>query len=75
MAITKLPDVGRIQGLSFHPGPDPRLSHFELQYKTDTGKLFELHIPALDALFLLNMLEAASRDHGLEPLRRPPGSG
>ena len=75
MTITKLPDADRIQGLIFQPaGPDPRHGHFELQYRTHTGQLFELHIPALDALYLLNMLEAAATDAGIEHLRHPPAT-
>lgn len=35
----------------------------------------EVHLtmPLLDALYLLNMLEAMSKDHHLDHLRQPPG--
>ena len=72
MAITKLPAADRIQGLSYHPAPDPKSAHFEVQYQTRTGELYEIHIPAMDALYLMNLIEAAAKDAGIEHLRRPP---
>lgn len=72
MGVKKLPDADRIDGLSYIGNANPRLARVELQYRTHTGQIYELHIPLLDALFLLNMLEAMSKEQGLEPLRHPP---
>lgn len=71
-AIHKLPAVGRIEGVVLQPDKDPKKSVVFLQYKDPSGGLHQLDIPLLDALYLLNMLELASKENGYDHLRRDP---
>lgn len=77
-AINALPDVGRIQGLVLQPSPlrDPAAMRVELQYtaRTQPTQWHSLQIPLLDALHLLNLLEAMSAEQGFDHLRRGPPS-
>jgi hypothetical protein len=74
--VNILPTVQKVQGMTYdHPGgSDPRLGRVRLQYTDPKGEWHALGLPALDALYLLNMLEQWSKDEGLDHLRRPPGS-
>lgn len=75
-AVNLLPPVHHVEGLAFdHPGgSDPRLGLLRLQYTDLKGTWHQLNLPALDALYLLNLLAQWSKDEGLEALRQPPGS-
>lgn len=72
--ITQLPDADRIQGATLIPGATPQLTSVSTQYTNARTGRCELKMPLLDALYLLNLLEALSADHGYDPLRRPPGT-
>lgn len=74
--MNKLQDVGRIQGVMFQPSPlnDPVAHKVEVQYTDRTQRWHSLKMPLLDALYLLNMLEAMAKESGFDHLRRaPPG--
>lgn len=70
----RLPDVDRILGLSPLISTTAALSTALLQYTDRNGQLYELQMPFLDALYLLNLLEQASKDSGFDHLRQPPSS-
>lgn len=72
--VNILPPVHRIEGFEFdHPGgSDPRLGLLRLQYTDPKGAWHGLAVPAMDALYLLNLLAQWSKDEGLEALRQPP---
>lgn len=72
--ITQLPDADRMEGIALHPGPTPQTTHVSIQYRNSHTGWCEVKMPLLDALYLLNQLEALSADHGYDPLRRPPGT-
>lgn len=78
MNINPLPDVARIEGLQLqHSGSaDPATHRVEVQYtdRTPGKQLHSLTMPLLDALYLLNLLEAMARDHRFDHLRQPPGN-
>lgn len=77
MEITKLPDVGRIEGLSLLGQPSaPAQCQVELQYtsRTKPEAWHSLTMPLLDALYLCNLLEAMAADAKVDHLRRPPGT-
>lgn len=78
MELHRLPDVGRIQGLQLQDSPlrDPAAMRVELQYtdRESTSVWHTLQIPLLDALYLLNLLEAMSQEQGFDHLRRAPGA-
>ena len=69
-----LPTADRIQGLTYTPNPsNPLHGQVQLAYSTRQNKRWmHLHMSTGDALYLLNMLEAWSREQGLDALRRPP---
>lgn len=71
-SITQLPDADRILGVQLLPGTSPALSSISIQYSNARTGLCDLKMPLLDALYLLNLLEALSVDHGYDSLRRPP---
>ena len=74
MSVNRLPDVGRIQGVQGSGlGADPRLARISLQYTDERNCWHELQMPALDALYLLNLLAAWAKDSGMEKHRHPPG--
>ena len=68
--------ISRIEGLSLlDPVSDPRNCRVQIlvQVRTPEGpQERHLEVPLLDALYLLNMLEALSADQGLDHLRKPP---
>lgn len=76
MNVNTLPPVGSIEGLQLKlsGSPDPTTHQVEVQYtdRTPAQNWHSLTMPLLDALYLLNLLEAACREHGFEHLRRPP---
>ncbi len=68
-----LPPVGRIQGAMLDRHGTPKESFVHVQYESPhTKQWMELRIPLLDALYLLNILEAMSAANNLDVLRRPP---
>lgn len=71
--VSILPPVHQIEGFEFdHPGgDDPRLGLLRLQYTDQKKSWHQLNIPAMDALYLLNLLEQWSKDEGLDHLRQP----
>lgn len=72
--IMQLPDADRIQGVRLLPGASPALTSIALQYSNARTGWCEVKMPLLDALYLLNLLEAMAVDHGYDHLRHPPGS-
>lgn len=62
-------------GTLFGASPDPSQGSIQVLVlgRTTSGAAEEWHlkIPVLDALYLLNVLEAMSKDGGLDHLRRP----
>lgn len=70
-----LPPVHRIEGFLFdHPGGgNPQLGSVLLQYTDQKKSWHQLNVPAMDALYLLNLLEAWSKEQGLDHLRRSAG--
>ena len=77
MTVTTLPPVGRIEGVSLHgQGSDPSALTVELQYtgQTPLQAWHSVKMPLLDALYLLNLLEALSLQGGFDHLRRKPGT-
>lgn len=77
-AVVKLPPVDRIEDLQLHDSvsTDQSTHRVEIQYtaRTPSGQVWHsLQVPLLDAMYLLNMLEALAQDHGFDHLRHPPG--
>lgn len=72
--ITQLPDADRIEGISLVRGLSPQASHLKLQYRNAHTGLCEVQMPLLDAMYLLNLLEALSKENGLEILRKGPAN-
>ncbi len=74
MTIHQLPDVGRIQGLVVQDSPlrDPLAMTVEVQYtgRTPPHEWHRVVMPMRSALYLLNLLEAMSREQGCDGLRR-----
>lgn len=66
----QLPGVGRIQGATVEPSA-PKDSIVRLQYTDDKQQLYELEIPFLDAMYLLNILRGIEKDMGFEAQNRP----
>lgn len=64
MTVNKLPDVGRIQGLSRTAGFDVPKIVVSLQYTDRSNGWHELEMPFLDAMYLLNCLRAIQQDVG-----------
>lgn len=76
--LKSLPPVGRIEGLVLQPSgtADPSVHRIEIQYTgrtPDAGTWHRLEMPLLDALYLLNLLEAMSKDNGFDHLRKAAG--
>lgn len=73
--VNILPPVHRIEGFQYDnpDGSRPQLGLLRLQYTDPKGEWHGLAVPAMDALYLLNLLEAWSKEEGLDHLRRPPG--
>lgn len=72
--ITQLPDADRMEGVSLIPGATPQTTSVAIQYRNARTGWCEVKMPLLDALYLLNALEALAVDHGYDHLRRPPGT-
>lgn len=77
MKTRQVPPVGRVLGLQLLPlGQDPANHRVVVQYTSPkqpkTANCLEM--PLLDALYLLNLLEAMSADNRLDHLRRPPST-
>ena len=70
--ITKLPNVDRIRGIELSRSQSPQESKVSLQYSDQSNEWYETEMPLLDALYLLNLLEAMSREQGYDYLRQPP---
>jgi len=68
-----LPPVARIWGIGYYPDQVLRRSFCRLQYEDRNSQLFEVEMPVLDALYLLNLLRTVEHDSGLESVNRPPG--
>ena len=73
-SITQLPDADRMEGVSLLAGATPQTIQVSIQYRNARTGWCEVKMPLLDALYLLNLLEALSADHGYDALRRPPGT-
>jgi hypothetical protein len=76
MAVQRLPDMARIEGFDFfHPGGvDPSEGLLKLHYVCRYGRRYELEVPALDALKLLDWLRQWSKDEVLDHLHATPGT-
>lgn len=72
-SIEDLPDVDRIQGASLEgQDPDvPETMKVVLQYADRAQNLYQVHIPLLDALYLLNILRAIEEDSALGQINNP----
>ena len=70
--VTKLPNVDRIRGIELSRSESPQESKVSLQYSDQNNEWYETEMSLLDALYLLNLLEAMSREQGYDDLRRPP---
>lgn len=68
----QLPDCDHLEGISLLPAPTPKASRVTLQYRNATAGWCKVEMPLLDALYLLNPLEALSAQNGYDALRRPP---
>jgi hypothetical protein len=64
MTVNKLPDVGRIQGLTRTAGFDVPRIVVSLQYTDRSNGWHEVEMPFLDAMYLLNLLKAMQQDVG-----------
>lgn len=71
-AISKLPAVDRIQGVTVSPQQDPKASRVSVTYTGHNKRQYQLELGLMDALYLLNILEDACKRHGLDHLRHPP---
>lgn len=69
-----LPAVGRIEGVQYLKSPlkDPVADKVEVQYTDQSQRWHSLTMPALDALYLLNLLEQLAKSAGIDHLRREP---
>lgn len=77
MTVTPLPFAKQVEGLRLieQSTAAPSTHRIEMQYtaRTPQGEQwYSLQMPLLQALYLLNLLEMASRDNGFDHLRRPP---
>ncbi|MEQ9248655.1 MAG: hypothetical protein RLO21_21975 [Nitratireductor sp.] len=60
--LNRLPDVGRIRGAIFEPGPTPKESSIEVQWSDRSEQWHALRMPFLDAMYLLNVLKGIQMD-------------
>jgi hypothetical protein len=74
MAVHRLPDIGRIDGFDFHHpgGVDPSAGLLRLQYTCREGARYEVELPAMDALKLLDWLQQWSKDEVFDHLTKLP---
>lgn len=56
----------RIHGATLQPGHDPRTSTCHIQYTDAQGRLVDLSMPFLDAMYLLNLLRSMQLTVGFE---------
>ena len=66
-----LPPVGRIQGAVLHRNATEQDSRVQLQYTDHSGKLYELWIPFLDAMYLRNILNSCESDAAFGAFDKP----
>ena len=66
----KLSSVDRICGLSLNIDNDSKKCVVIIQYIDHEQQLTDINIPLLDALYLLNFLEAMSKERGFDHLRQ-----
>ena len=62
--VRKLPVVGRIQGATQEGDGTPDGTQVTVQYTDHTEEWFELQMPFLDAMYLVNLLRAIQEDIG-----------
>ncbi len=60
----QLPAVGRIQGVQRPEGFDYQRMAITLSYTDPKGEWYDLEMPFLDAMYLLNLLKAMQQDVG-----------
>ena len=65
----KLPAAERIEGFRMLTEEDPEKSKIYLLYTDQNKKLYEIEIPLMESLHLLNLLEAMSIQQNLSDLR------
>lgn len=72
--VNHLPEVGRLQGICLYKQGSPEESYCTLQYtdRKDKELWHEVKIPLPDTLYLLDLLRALEKQHGLETIERPP---
>ena len=68
--VQKLSSVDRIYGLSLNIDNDSKRCVVNIQYINREQQLTDINIPLLDALYLLNFLEAMSKERGFDHLRQ-----
>lgn len=68
--VNLLPQVARIEGLSFKRAQDAEKASCILQYLGVDGKKYEANIPILDVLYMLNCLITIEHDNGLRQRNR-----
>lgn len=68
--IKKVPYVLKIYGLNVRQAETPKDSWVLLQYTDRNKELIELALPLYEALYLLDLLEAASKKGGYDDLRQ-----
>ena len=64
MTVKKLPDVGRIQGVSVLPGSLQGERNVEIQYTDHKQQWHSVDMRFLDAMYLLSTLRAIQLDLG-----------
>lgn len=68
---TILPHVDHIQGVHLQPGASAADSQLSVQYTDRTGKLYQLLIPLLDAMYLRNVLNDIEKKSAFGPFDKP----
>ena len=69
--VKKLPVVSRIQGAVLEGRELHEQSFVVIQYSHRKDELYELEIPFLDAMYLLNILRGIEKDMGFESRNKP----
>lgn len=64
--------IHRIEGLRLEPHADPAQARVVIQHSDHTHGWSDIQMGLLDALYLLNLLEAMSAEQSLDHLRKPP---
>ena len=70
MNVKPLPVVDHMQGALLERAADPDKSICKLQYTDRQGQWYELEMPILDALYLLNALVGVEAEAGLRQRNR-----